>query len=148
MGDYILMRNLLLLSMIPLLALSVSANSNTSHETISTQIAEIKPARVGVKRSLVSKVSSPFIYMKTVKRNGKKVTVIEAKKRIKFKPMKLESAINKNVKINGKWYKEGDRVREYTIIKVSGSEALLKSKKKELKLYLNTTNDKIKFNVN
>ena len=142
------MRNLLLLSMIPLLALSVSANSNTSHETISTQIAEIKPARVGVKRSLVSKVSSPFIYMKTVKRNGKKVTVIEAKKRIKFKPMKLESAINKNVKINGKWCKEGDRVREYTIIKVSGSEALLKSKKKELKLYLNTTNDKIKFNVN
>jgi len=142
------MKKLLLLSMIPLLALSVSANANASHETISAQIAEIKPARIGVKRSLVSKVRSPFIYMKTVNRNGKKITVIEAKKRIKFKPMKLESAINKNVKINGKWYKEGDRVREYTIIKVEGSEALLRSKKKELKLYLNNTNDKIKFNVN
>jgi len=142
------MKNLLLLSIIPLLALSVSANTNTSHETISTQIAEIKPDRVGVKRSVVSKVRSPFIYMKTVKRNGKEVTVIEAKKRIKFKPMKLESAINKNVKINGKWYKEGDRVREYTIMKVSGDQVLLKSKKKELKLYLNNTNDKIKFNIN
>jgi len=146
MGDYILMKKLLLLSIIPMLALSVSAN--TSHETITTQIAEIKPPRIGVKRSAVSKVRSPFIYMKTVKKNGKRVTVIEHKKRIKFKPMKLESAINKNVKINGKWYKEGDRIREYTIIKVSGGEAHLKSKKKDLKLYLNNTNDKIKFNVN
>jgi len=60
----------------------------------------------------------------------------------------VESIINKNVKINGKWYKESDRVREYTIIKVSDGVVHLKSKKKELKLYLNTKNDKIQFNVN
>ena len=144
------MKKILLLTIIPLLALTLSANSESvAHETISKQIDEIKPPRVGIKRGAVAKVRSPFIYLKTVKtKNGKKTTVVDAKKRIRFAPLKLESAINKNVKINGKWYKEGDRVRGYTIVKVSTGEAHLKSKKKELKLYLKKTNDRIKFSVN
>ena len=150
MGDHILMKKLLLISLVPLLPLALSAVTlANSHETIAQQIAEIKPARIGVSNRAVNSVRSPFIYMKTITKHGKKVTVVQEKKRIKFKPMKLESAINKNVKINGKWYKEGDRIREYTIIKVSDDGvAYLKSRKKELKLYLNQKNDKIKFNVN
>ena len=85
--------------------------------------------------------------MEKLIKEGKKTTYA-VKKRVKFKPLKMESAINKNVKINGKWYKEGDRVRQYTIVKVSSGEALLKSKKKELKLFQNQKNDKIQFNVN
>ena len=140
------MKKLLILSLLPLALLGSTTNS--SHELISQQIAEIKPARVGVSNRAVDRVRSPFIYLKTITKHGKKVTVVEEKKRIKFKPLKLESAINKNVKINGKWYREGDRVREYTIIKVSSGMAHLKSKKRELKLYLDNKNDKIQFKVN
>jgi len=146
MGDNILMKKLLVLSLFPLAVFA--GTSMNSHETISQQIAEIKPARAGVSSRAVSRVKSPFIYLKTITKRGKKVTVVEEKRRIKFKPLKLESAINKNVKINGKWYKEGDRVREYTIINVSSGMAHLKSKKRELKLYLDSKNDKIQFKVN
>jgi len=140
------MKKLLLSVLLPL---TISANTlNSSHETIKTQIEEIKPPRSGVSNKQIVKVKSPFLYLKTVKRNGKKVTVIAEKKRIKLAPLKLESAINKNAKISGKWYKEGDRVRGYTVMKVSSGEVLLKSKRKELKLYLKQKNDKINFNVN
>ncbi len=141
------MKKLLFVALLPL---AVYADPiSASHEIINTQIEEIKPPRVGVSNRAIAKVKSPFLYLKTIKtKSGKTRTVIEAKKRIRLKPLKLESAINKNVKINGKWYKEGDRIREYTIIKVSGGEAHLKSKKKDLVLYLNKKNDKIQFNVN
>lgn len=141
------MKKLLFVALLPL---AVYADPiSASHEIINTQIEEIKPPRVGVSNRAIAKVKSPFLYLKTIKtKSGKTRTVIEAKKRIRLKPLKLESAINKNVKINGKWYKEGDRIREYTIIKVSGGEAHLKSKKKDLVLYLNNKNDKIQFNVN
>ncbi len=144
------MKKLLLLSISSLLPLAVWADTQTaSHELISRQIAEIKPPRVGVSNTAVSRVRSPFIYLKTVKsKDGKKVTMVEKKKSVKFTPLKLESAINKNIKVNGKWYKEGDRIRQYTVIKVLPGEAHLKSKKKELKLYLNQKNDKIQFKVN
>jgi len=141
------MKKLLFVALLPL---AVYADPiSASHETINTQIEEIKPPRVGVSNREIAKVKSPFLYLKTVKtKSGKTRTVIEAKKRIRLKPLHLESAINKNIKVNGKWYKEGDRIREYTIIKVSGGEAHLKSKKKDLVLYLNQKNDKIQFNVN
>ena len=140
------MKKLLILSIISLLPMALSANAESdSHKLINTQIQEIKPARTGVKSSDVLKTKSPFILLNTTK-GGKKVYA--AKKRVKLPPLKMESSINKNVKINGKWYTEGDRIRHYTIIKVSAGEAILKSKKKELKLFQNAKNDKINFDVN
>ncbi len=141
------MKKLLILSIISLLPIAASANSTTpDHEQINNQIQEIKPPRTGVKADDVLKTKSPFILLKTGK-DGKKITYAY-KKSVKLPPLKMESSINKNVKINGKWYKEGDRVRHYTIVKVSSGETLLKSKKKELKLFQNQKNDKINFNVN
>lgn len=127
-------------------AQKVKPAETPNHAVIDTQIQEIKPPRSGVKTSDVLKTKSPFLLLKTGK-DGKKPTYTY-KKKVKLSPLKMESAINKNVKINGKWYKEGDRVRQYTIIKVSSGEAILKSKKKELKLFQNQKNDKINFNVN
>ena len=161
MGDYILMKKLLILSMVSLAPMVIAAPAEApattqaekikpaetpNHALINKQITEIKPPRTGVKATDVTKTKSPFILLQTGEK-GKKPTYA-AKKKIKLKPLKLESAINKNVKINGKWYKEGDRVRHYTIVKVSAGEALLKSKTKELKLFQNEKNDKIQFNVN
>ena len=117
-----------------------------NHALINTKIKEIKPPRTGVKSRDVLKTKSPFLMFETGK--GGKKTRYAANKKVKLPPLKVESAINKNVKINGKWYKEGDRVRHYTIIKVSTQNILLKSKTKELKLYLKQKNDKINFNVN
>ena len=140
------MKKLLILPIIALLSFTLSASSeSSSHVLIDTQIKEIKPPRSGVKANDVLKTKSPFILLNTTK-SGKKVYA--AKKRVKLPPLKMESSINKSVKINGKWYKEGDRIRHYTIIKVASGEAILKSKKKELKLYQNEKNDKINFNVN
>lgn len=139
------MKKLLLLSLLPLIPVSLVANS-ADHETINKQIIEIKPPRKGVSSVDVLRVKSPFILLRKGKGGAK--TTYAVKREVKLPPLKLESCINKNVKINGKWYKEGDRVRQYTIVNVSASEALLKSKTKELRLFLNQKNDKIQFKVN
>ena len=146
MGDYILMKKLLALSALLAIPLVVLANNPSSHDLINKQIEEIKPPRVGVDPMNVSKIKNPFIMFK-VNKKGKKVTYA-VKKKVKLTPLKLESSINKSVKINGKWYKEGDRIRHYTIVKVSSGEVLLKSRKKELKLYQSADNAKINLNVN
>jgi len=141
------MKKLLIISIVSLLPLLASANvALDSHDQISKQIEEIKPPRVGVSAANVLHTKSPFLLYKTGK-DGKRKTYT-AKKKVKLPPLKMESSINNNVKINGKWYKEGDRVRQYTIVKVTSGEALLKSKKKEIKLYQNQKNEKINFNVN
>ncbi|WP_373034280.1 hypothetical protein [Sulfurovum sp.] len=141
------MKTLLIVSIVSLLPVYMLANAETpNHTEINKQIEEIKPSRTGVLASDVLKTESPFILVKTDK-DGKKTTYA-VKKKVKLPPLKLESAINKSVKINGKWYKEGDRIRQYTITKVSTDEVLLTSKSKELKLFQNHANDKIDFNVN
>jgi len=141
------MKKLLLIAAFFVLPMTlVATDAPESHAKINQQIEEIKPSRIGVRTSDVQRTKSPFLMFKTTKK-GKRV-VYTAKKRVKLAPLKLESVINKNVKINGKWYKEGDRVRQYQISKVSSDYILLKSKKKELKLFQNKTNDKIRFNVN
>lgn len=138
------MKKLLILSVMSLVPMIVLANSESpNHAEINKQIEEIKPPRTGVKASDVLKTASPFILFKK-ETDGKKTTYT-VKKRVKLPPLKLESAINKSVKINGKWYKEGDRIRQYTITKVFTDEVLLTSKGKELKLYQNHANDKINF---
>jgi hypothetical protein len=144
------MKKLLLLSILPLLPITLCANvegGNTIHETINKQIAEIKPPRKGVSSVDVARVQSPFLLLKSEKKEKKKKKRLY-KKRSTVAPLTLESAINKNVKINGKWYKEGDKVRGYTIVKVAADEVLLKSNGKERTLYLNQKNDKIQFKVN
>ena len=141
------MKKLLLIAIVSSVAVLASANvASDSHAQINKQIEEIKPPRAGVKASNVLRTKSPFLLYKTGK-DGKRKTYT-AKKKVKLPPLKMESSINNNVKINGKWYKEGDRVRQYTITKVTSGEVLLKSKKKEIKLYQNQKNDKINFNVN
>jgi hypothetical protein len=139
------MKKLLLLSLLPLIPVSLIADT-ANHVTINKQIIEIKPPRKGVSSVDVLRVKSPFILLHKTKDGVK--TTYAVKREVKLSPLKLESCINKNVKINGKWYKEGDRVRQYTIIKVLTTEALLKSKTKELRLFLNQKNDKIQFKVN
>ena len=123
------MKKQFLLSFLPI---ALTANI-ISHDTVNKQIT-------------VLRVKSPFILLRENK-DGTKATYT-VRREVKLPPLRLESCINKNVKINGKWYKEGDRVRQYTIVNVSATEALLKSKSKELKLFLNQKNDKIQFKVN
>jgi len=144
------MKKLLLLSILPLLPMALFASVqdvNASHEMITKQIAEIKPPRKGVSSVDVARVQSPFLLLKSEKKEKKKKKRLY-KKRSTVAPLTLESAINKNVKINGKWYKEGDQVRGYTIVKVAADQVLLKSKGQERTLYLNQKNDKIQFKVN
>ncbi|MDA3947146.1 MAG: hypothetical protein PF439_10765 [Helicobacteraceae bacterium] len=141
------MKKLLILSILSLAPMVITAGTETpNHAQINQQIEEIKPPRIGVKAADVLKTESPFILLSSGKK-GKKATYA-IKHRVELQPLRMESAINTRVKINGKWYKEGDRVRQYTIIKVSSGEALLKSKKKELRLFQHQENDKIQFDVN
>jgi len=141
------MKKLLLIAIVSTATVLASNNvTSDSHAQINKQIQEIKPPRVGVKASDVIHTKSPFLLYKTGK-DGKRKTYV-AKKKVKLPPLKMESSINNSVKINGKWYKEGDRVRQYTIVKVSSGEVMLKSKKKEIKLFQDQKNDKINFNVN
>jgi len=145
------MKKVLLLSIMFLLPMTVCASVqdvNASHETITKQIAEIKPPRKGVKSVDVARVQSPFLLLKSEKKEKKQKKKRLYKKRSTYTPLALESAINKNVKISGKWYKEGDKVRGYSIVKVSADQVLLNKNGNERTLYLNQKNDKIQFKVN
>jgi len=121
---------------------------NASHETINTQIAEIKPPRMGVKYVDVARVQSPFLMLKEDKKRKKTKKKRRYKKQGTGGALTMESAINKNVKISGRWYKEGGKVSGYTIVKVTADEVLLKRNEKERTLYLQKKNDKIQFKVN
>jgi len=157
------MKKLLLLSILPLLSVSAYANVEDvnasqetnkiknmlpSHDTITQQITEIKPARKGVKSVDVARVQSPFLMLREDKKKSKTKKKRRYKKQGTGGPLIMESAINKNVKISGKWYKEGDKVHGYTIVKVAAGEVLLKRNEKERTLYLMQQNDKIQFKVN
>jgi hypothetical protein len=132
------MKKLLILPIIPIVLLG---SANEGLEWVDKQIEAIKPPRSGVNMGSLNRTKSPFYlpspeYVPTKK--GKKVT------KAKWRPLKLEMVLNKSAKIAGKWYKEGDRYRQYKVTKISPDSVLLTSKSKQLKLQLKTENPKIK----
>jgi len=121
---------------------------------VDEQVEAIKPPRKGIENRKIAKLKDPFIYVKK-KSKKKKRTVYRGRKYSKVGSKKvythssklsLEAILNKSALINGKWYREGEKVYEYKLEKVSLKTVLLTKGKKQLLLSTMSKSKNLKFN--
>ncbi|MDD2780150.1 hypothetical protein [Sulfuricurvum sp.] len=123
---------------------------------VDEQIQAILPSRVGVPEGFINSLRDPMKMKKTLPSaaNGSKllappklgigIDVLTMPKVIDV-PLRLLAIMNKTVLINGKWYKVGDSVRNFTLSEVKQNSVLLIGKKdQKLILFLTKQNNNIK----
>ena len=91
-------------------------------------IEQIKLKREGLQLSIIK---DPFIEEKKVK---KLIKIPKIKKVRKFRLI-LQAILNDRVKINGKWYRLGQYVKNYKIVRIGDGFVILRGKK-SLRLFL------------
>ena len=124
---------------------------------VDEQVEAIKPPRKGISKQEITSLKDPFIFLKTKKTNNKNVkhtSVINRKtskstyRRVHSYKLSLEAVMNKSAFINGKWYKEGEKVKGYLLKEVNARSVLLTKGKKQLTLTTMSKNKKLKFKNN
>ena len=148
------MKTLLIVTFL-LLTQSLSSDELT---WVDEQIDAIKPPRVGVKNSVISRLKDPFIFLK--KKSSKKSSVAQNKRVVPNgmlrasnktkavvvkKVLTLDAIMNKTALISGKWYKLNDKVGKYVLSSVSRTSVILTNKNKKLVLSTNSKNLTLKF---
>jgi len=140
------------------LILTTSLLSVDELSWVNEQVQAIKPPRVGVRKSEISHIKNPFVFLKK-NRIEEEETTETPKKTTQatksFTPVKtkhinkvlsLDAIINKSVLISGEWYKLGDSINGFTLKEISRNSVLLKKKNKELLLTTKShNNSKLKF---
>ena len=155
MGDYLLMKTLLLITTIVGTLLANDANT----AWVDKQVAAIKPPRSGLSTQAINNVKSPFIIVKPKAKPGAK-TASKRKAKAKPKtgvavkkapsaigPLKLIAVLNNSALINGKWYKTNEKVRGYSVSKIDQKSVVLRKGKREKKLFISIANPKIKIQI-
>lgn len=121
---------------------------------VDEQVAAIKPPRIGISNKSISKLKDPFIFLviqdEQVEKKGKKFSkkvIIRSHyiKRYYSKKLYLEAILNKSVMINRRWYKEGQWVYGYKIVKVNRTSVLLQKQNKKLLLSTMSKSKNLKF---
>jgi len=148
MGDYVLMKTKLLLLALPLIAFAQAPHADL--KWVDEEIAAIQPPREGVSSRALYGLKDPFksqLYLNQPHKAGATKAVAKKAPRRTHR-FTLEAIINaKTAQIDGKWYKQDDKIYGYTIKKIESSSVVLQNKAKTLELSLVTKNDKIKINA-
>jgi len=149
MGDKVLKKTTLLITLSCLL---FAGDKAVNLSWVDQQIDAIKPPRKGVSYRAISLLRDPFIFLEKnrSKKRDKNTAVKKAlpsvipsssnacavapKKSTHTKGLKLMAVINNSALINEKWYKVGEHVGSYKIVKVTLDEVTLKSPSKSLTL--------------
>lgn len=121
---------------------------------VDEQIEAIKPPREGIENKEILKLKDPFVYLhpKKVKKvqpttvSKKHTRRVTRKIRTYSRKFKLEAILNKSALINGKWYKEGSKVHEYTLQKVNRNSIILTRGKHLLRLTTRSRDKALKIN--
>ena len=121
---------------------------------VDQQVEAIKPARVGISEKEIAKIKDPFIFLvkedEKVTKDGKK-SVKKVHKRSHYikkyhsKRLHLEAILNKSAMINKRWYKEGQRVYGYKLVKVNRTSVVLQKQNKKLLLSTTSKSKNLKF---
>jgi len=123
---------------------------------VDEQIQAILPSRVGIPEGFINSLRDPMKMKKTLSNttNGSKLLAppklgsgiaVLSQPKIVEEPLRLLAVMNKAVLINGKWYKTGDSVRNFTLTEVKQNSVLLTGKKdQKLILFLTKQNNNIK----
>ena len=149
MGDQVLKKTTLLITLSCLL---FAGEKTVNLSWVDQEIEAIKPPRKGVSNRAISLLKDPFIFLEKnrSKKKEKKTALpktapsvipsssnacaVTPKKSTKKKGLKLMAVINNSALINDKWYKVGEHVGSYKIVKVTLKEVVLKSPTKTLTL--------------
>jgi hypothetical protein len=147
MGDYLLMKRLILL---PILVISALNATSEDLSWVDEQVNAIKPPRDGESMSNISKIRDPFIFLekngskdkkdkasvasKTLTANSNTSSSSNSLDEAKDKPpvftknsFVLGAIINDSALINGKWHKKGDTVNSYKITEIGKKIVTLRS---------------------
>lgn len=146
-----------------LVANTASSSQASELSWVDEQVEAIKPARVGAKHSYLVSTRDPFIFLKkgynksssatrSYRATGKaKVSSTSASSEettYKQGRLSLEAIINKSALIDGKWYKEGQKVYSYKLEKVDAKMVVLSRGQKNIILTTKTKHRSLKFNNN
>ncbi|SFV50084.1 hypothetical protein MNB_SM-7-1510 [hydrothermal vent metagenome] len=147
--------------MLIILSCLLSANENSKDlQWIDKEIEAIKPPRKGVSYRSISLLKDPFIFLEknALKKKKKKVDkgkesakqvipevipsmtntkAIKVQKRYS-NSLKLMAIINNSALINDHWYRVGDKVGGYKIVKITLSEVVLRNSIRSLTLTTKT----------
>jgi hypothetical protein len=156
MGDNLLMKNFIILSLI---LTSLAATTNKELSWVDKQVEAIKPPRDGESLSNISRIKDPFIFLKKDSSSGSKKSPSTTSKSINNSSastsktpvvftknsLVLGAIINKVALINGNWYKIGERVSGYKVYNISRNSVTLRNGSKTKLLTTATQNSKLKF---
>ena len=149
MGDKILKKQALLIA---LSCLVMANEKSVDLSWVDQEIAAIKPPREGVSNRTISLLKDPFVFLhKNKEKQEKKENkaqqsspalipsmtnscAVATKNASQSKGLKLKAIINNSALINDRWYKVGETVGHYKIVKVTLNEVTLQSAKKTLRL--------------
>lgn len=145
MGDKVLKKEALLIA---LSCLVMANEKNSDLSWVDQEIAAIKPPRQGASNRMISLLKDPFVFLKKNKEEKEKeeaktpvtpaVVPSSTNSSVVLTPevshpattLKLMAIINNAALINDQWYKVGEQVGRYKIVKVTLNEVTLKSTNK------------------
>ncbi len=122
--------------LIALFGCILTLSANNQFEDIDKLIEKIKIPRHGLTKEQIAKLKNPFIDQRTLKKIVIKQKIIKMKRK-KF-TLRLLSIFDNRAKINGRWYKIGDKIGSYWLTYIDPNRAfvLLRAKGKQLRLFL------------
>jgi len=135
--------------------------NNLNLSWVDQQVEAIKPPRDGESVSSISKIKDPFIFTKKTTISTSNTTINTSKTeestknindKVSQKDIVLSSGsfilgaiINESALINNKWYKVGETVNGYKILKINQKTVSLKNASGSKVLTTKTENTKLKF---
>jgi len=142
--------------LISIFILSLTNVYATELSWVDEQIEAIKPPR---KSSIIKNIKNPFVFLEkngfvkkepileektvsTTNSNGKIITKVVKQRAT---PLVLNAILNHTALINGRWYKQNDKIRFYTITKIEKSTVILKNNNRQIILSTNIKKQTLKF---
>ena len=129
------------ISIISILLSSILFAGSLSSEEITNMITKIKEERVGISLAKLEMTENPFIIhkQKKVVQNVEK-TVEEVKKEVEYT---LHAILNHAAFINGKWYKQGDKLGLYRVVYIGKKSVDLTSEFAKKTLHMKKRKNKL-----
>jgi hypothetical protein len=124
--------------------------SNSELAWVDSQVNAILPPRKGISNQSIDRLKEPFVFVHKVDKNAKTHTVSKYKglvTRQRSRALRVMLIINSKAMINGRWYKQHDRVRGYKISSIERSRVVLKKRNRTKILSVHSDNKNIKINM-
>ena len=96
-------------------------------------IEKVKEPRPGLPKEMIRKLKNPFVSEKKIE---KIVKIVKKKPKRKGMRLSLTSIFGNKARINGRWYRVGDKVGGYRLVHIGSNYVILKQGKRTLRLYL------------